>query len=89
MDEEMSEDLGIVIDSSGGKVYNAILSPTLSSSSDDDTSIFWESDKVACCFRDYMDQFTSIYGREKVSRMAVCTSSIHPFQQHRMLFSNN
>jgi hypothetical protein len=65
MDEEMAEDLGIVIDSSGGKVYNAILSPTLSSSSEDDTSIFWESDVVARCFRDCMDQFTNIYGRRK------------------------
>jgi hypothetical protein len=24
-----------------------------------------ESDSIACYFRDYMDQFTSIYGREK------------------------
>jgi hypothetical protein len=65
VDEEMVEDLGIVIDSSGGKVYNAILSSTLSSSSEDDTAIFWESDKVACCFRNYMDRFTGIYGRRK------------------------
>jgi hypothetical protein len=65
MDEEMAEDLGIVINSSGGKIYNAILSPTLSSSSENDTSIFWESDQVACCSRDYMDQSTNIYGRRK------------------------
>jgi hypothetical protein len=65
IDEEMAEDLGTVIDSSGGKVYNATISPTLPSSSEDDTSIFWESDKVACYFRDYVDQFTSIYGRRK------------------------
>jgi hypothetical protein len=65
VDEEMAEDLGIVIDSSDRKVNNAILSPTLSSSSGDDTSTFWESDKIACCFRDSMDQFTSIYGRKR------------------------
>src|ERR1700722_3368216 len=65
MDEEMLQDLGIVIHSSGGEVCNAIFSPTLSSSSEDDISVFWESDMVACCFRDCMDQFTSIYGRRK------------------------
>src|SRR2546423_11910009 len=65
MDEEMLQDLGIVIHSSGGEVCNAIFSPTLSPSSDDVTSVFWESDDIACHFRDYMDQFTSIYGRRK------------------------
>jgi hypothetical protein len=64
MDEEMLQDLGIVIHSSGGEVCNAISSPALSSS-EDDIPIFWESDMVACCFRDYMDKFTTIYGREK------------------------
>jgi hypothetical protein len=52
-------------DSSGGEVCNASLSPTLSPSSDDVTSVFWESDNIACHFRDYMDKFTNIYGRRK------------------------
>jgi hypothetical protein len=52
-------------DSSGGEVCNASLSPTLSPSSDDVTSVFWESDNIACYFRDYMDKFTNIYGRRK------------------------
>ena len=65
MDEEMLQDLGIVIHSNGGEIYDAIFSPTLSPSSDDVTSVFWESDDIACHFRDYMDQFTSIYGRRK------------------------
>ena len=64
MDEEMLQDLGIVIHSSGREVYNATISPTLSSS-EDDISVFWESDSIAYHFRDYMDQFTSIYGRTK------------------------
>jgi len=69
MDEEMLQDLGIVIHSSGihssgGEVCNAILSPTLSSS-EDDISVFWESDSIACHFHDYMDRFTNIYGRTK------------------------
>ena len=65
MNKEMLQDLGIVIHSSGGEAYNAVFSPALSSSSEDDISVFWESDMVACCFRDCMDQFTSIYGRRK------------------------
>jgi hypothetical protein len=40
VDEEMIEDLAIIIDSSGGKAYNAALSPTLSSYSEDDPSTF-------------------------------------------------
>ena len=64
MDEEMLQDLGIVIHSSDRRICNTTTSPTLSSS-EDDISVFWESDMVACCFRDYMDQFTSIYGRRK------------------------
>jgi len=65
MDEEMLQDLGIVIHSSGGEACNAIFSPTLSSSSDDVTSVFWESDSVARCFRDSMDQSTDIFGKRQ------------------------
>src|SRR3954454_11824578 len=65
MDEEMFQDLGIVIHSSGGEVCNATFSPALSPSSEDDISIFWDSDIIASHFRDYMYQFTSIYGRKK------------------------
>jgi hypothetical protein len=65
MDEEMLQDLGIVIHSSGGEVCNVIFTLTSSPSSDDVTSVFWESDDIACHFRDYMDQFTNTYGRSK------------------------
>ena len=64
MDEEMLQDLGIVIHSSGREVCNATISPTLSSS-EDDISVFWESDNIAAHFRDYMDRFTNIDGRRK------------------------
>ena len=52
-------------DSSGGEVCKATFSPALSPSSEDDISIFWDSDIIASHFRDYMYQFTSIYGRKK------------------------
>jgi hypothetical protein len=71
MDEEMLQDLGIVIHSSGG----------LSSFSEDDISIFWESDMVACCFRDNMDQFTNIYGRRKFLEW--------PYVHHLSTYSNS
>jgi hypothetical protein len=81
MDEEMLQDLGIVIHSSGGEVCNPISSPALSSSSEDDISIFWESDMVACCFRDNMDQFTNIYGRRKFLEW--------PYVHHLSIYSNS
>ena len=73
MGEEMLQDLGIVIHSSGREICNATISPTLSSS-EDDISVFWESDSIAAYFRDYMDH----RWKEKVSRVAVCTLSIPP-----------
>jgi hypothetical protein len=88
MDEEMLQDLGIVIHSSGREVCNATISPTLSSS-EDDISVFWESDNIAAYFRDYMDQFTNIDGRRKFLEWPYVHYLSHLFQQYRMLFSNN
>ena len=59
MDEEMLQDLGIIIQVSGGA------SPTLSSSSENVISVFEESHDIACHFRDYMDQSTNIYGKRQ------------------------
>jgi hypothetical protein len=53
------------IHSRGGEVCNATFSPALSSFSEENTSPFWESYIVASYFRNYMHQFTSIYGRRK------------------------
>jgi hypothetical protein len=88
MDEEMLQDLGIVIHSSDRKICNATTSPTLSSS-EDDISVFWESDGIAAHFRDYMDKFTNIDGRGKFQEWLYVHYLSHLFQQYRMLFSNN
>jgi hypothetical protein len=64
MDKEMLQDLGIIIQVSGGEVCNTI-SPTLSSSSENVISVFEESHDIACHFRDYMDQSTDIYGKRQ------------------------
>ena len=61
----MAEDLGIFIDSNDGEVYPASSLQTLSSSFEDVTSIFLESDEIASHVRDYMDKFTNINGTSK------------------------
>jgi len=63
MDTEMAEDLGVFIDSSGGEVSTPL--PTLSSSSEDVTTVFWEGYEVACYLRDFMDKSTNIDGTSK------------------------
>jgi hypothetical protein len=65
MDKQMAEDLGVFIDSNGGEVYPVSPLQTLSSSFEDVTSVFLESDEVACHSRDYMDKFTNINGTSK------------------------
>jgi hypothetical protein len=61
----MAEDLGIFIDSNDGEVYPASSLRTLSSSFEDITSVFLESDEIASHFRDYMVEFTNINGTSK------------------------
>jgi hypothetical protein len=59
MDKQMAEDLGIFIDSNDGEVNPASSLRTSSSSFEDITSVFLESDEIASHFRDYMDEFTT------------------------------
>jgi hypothetical protein len=61
----------------------------LPSSFEDVTSVILESDEVASHFRDYMNEFTNINGTSKFLEWPYIHPSIHPFQQHRMLFSSN
>jgi hypothetical protein len=56
MDAEMAESLGIFIDSSDGAVSYPLL--TLSPSSKDVTTVFWESYEVACYLCELMDDST-------------------------------
>jgi hypothetical protein len=63
MDTEMAEDLGVFIDSSGGEVPTPL--STLSSSSEDVTTVFLEGCEVACYLRDFMDKSTNIDGTSK------------------------
>jgi hypothetical protein len=65
MDKQMAKDLGVFIDSNGGEIYPTSPLQTLSSSFEDVTSVFLESDEVASHFRDYMDKFTNINGTSK------------------------
>jgi hypothetical protein len=60
MDAEMAESLGIFIDSSDGAVSHPL--PTLSSSSKDVTTVFWESYDVAGYLRELMDESTKFLG---------------------------
>jgi hypothetical protein len=63
MDTEMAEDSGVFLNSSGGEVSTPL--PTLSSSSENVTTVFLESYEIACYLRGFMDKSTNIDGTSK------------------------
>jgi hypothetical protein len=83
MDTELAEDLGISLNSSGGEVSTPL--PTLSSSSENVTTFFWDSYEITCYLRDFMDKSINIDGTSKFLEWPYVH---HLFQQYRMRFSN-
>src|SRR5437660_4717693 len=73
MDAEMAESLGIFIDSSDGAVSHPL--PTLSSSSKDVTTVFWESYDIAGYLRELMDESTKFLGWSSVHHPSTHSNS--------------